>query len=243
MVLQMVISESGYKQMLEASADAFDQERLENLKELIGDIKEFSAAAPEATLEDYLQMVALYTDIQNDNGGQYVQLMTVHAAKGLEFDNVFVIGLSDGIFPSDKAMNEGIKGLEEERRLAYVAFTRARQRLYLTESRGYNYATNCSKVPSRFLSEIDSAYLDNRGVNTAGSASKTIDRSLAQAAGFVPVKNNTDYKPGDQVHHDDFGDGVLISIDGSFGTIAFAYPYRTKTIALGFPKLHKKEID
>ncbi len=244
-ILQMVMSESGYKAMLQASSDPFDAERLENIKELIGDIKEFSQTSPQAKLEDYLAMVALYTDLQNDDASQHVQMMTVHAAKGLEFKNVFVIGLSDGIFPSERTMSEGIKGLEEERRLVYVAFTRARQRLFLTESRGYSYANSCSKTPSRFINEIDEEYVENIGamaaVRPSGGYNPNEHMADLTQAGFEPRKNSTVYKPGDQVTHDEFGDGVVISVNGNFGTIAFAYPTRTKTISLSFPKLHKKE--
>jgi len=240
-VLQTVLKESGYKAMLESSTDAFDQERLENLKELVDDIHGFGQANPEAGLTEYLQMVALYTDLQNEDDGQHVQLMTVHSAKGLEFDDVFVVGLSDGVFPSDKSMNDGLKGLEEERRLAYVAFTRAKQRLYLTESRGYSFATNSSKMPSRFLSEIDADFIDNIGVAVRPDHEGLADGTELMHTGFIPKAPNAKYKPGDQVTHDDFGDGVVISVNGNFGTIAFAYPVRTKTISLNFPKLHKKE--
>ena len=114
--------------------------KLENLKELIDDVKEFSENYPESSLDEYLQLVALYGDRDETLSSEYVQLMTVHAAKGLEFDTVFISDLNEGIFPNERAMNDsGSRGVEEERRLAYVAFTRARNKLFLCEAGGYSY--------------------------------------------------------------------------------------------------------
>ena len=125
-IFQMLFDESGYRISLELSKDPFDAERLENVKELMNDIVAFKNKNPEATLDDYLNNVSLYSDIQADKSGRFVSLMTIHGAKGLEFDNVFIIGMSEYVFPSAKTLDEGISGLEEERRLAYVAFTRAK---------------------------------------------------------------------------------------------------------------------
>jgi len=239
-ILQMILEESGYKAMLENSDDLKDVDRLENLKELINDMYDYTQINPESGLDEYLQMVALYTDIQSDKEGKFVSLMTVHAAKGLEFKNVFVVGLSDGIFPSSKSLEDGIKGLEEERRLAYVAFTRAKENLYLTESGGYSYATSTAKESSRFLDEVDETFVQPKG------------KLLEKEPSYNPSMFNTEYvaptrrpksklKPGDRVIHDDFGEGVVISVNGNFGDIAFEYPYLVRTLSLNFPKLHKKE--
>lgn len=241
-ILQMILEESGYKTMLETSEDFKDIDRIENLKELINDIADFTEVHPEATLDEYLQMVSLYTDIQSEKDGKFVSLMTVHAAKGLEFKNVFVVGLSDGVFPSERSLEEGLKGLEEERRLAYVAFTRARENLYLTESGGYNYATSTSKESSRFLDEVDETFVKGAG------------QAAAKEPEYHPTMFNTEYvsssrrpkskiKAGDIVVHDDFGEGVVLSVNGNFGDIAFEYPFLTRTMSLNFPKLHKKEKD
>ena len=167
--------------------------------------------------------------------------MTVHSAKGLEFKNVFVVGLCDGVFPSEKSMAEGIKGLEEERRLAYVAFTRAKENLFLTESMGYNYATNSSKVPSRFLEEIDDVFIEKAGIKPLTEKITTFDDDEEFTIKIAKKRPKVSIKPGDVVIHDDFGEGVVISVNGNFGDIAFPYPYKTKTMSLNFPKLHKKE--
>ncbi|MBQ1878138.1 MAG: UvrD-helicase domain-containing protein [Erysipelotrichaceae bacterium] len=239
--LHMILEESGYRQMLEDSDDPKDAERIENLKELISDIHSYQQNTPDATLEDYIQMVALYTDIQMDHSGQFVSLMTVHSAKGLEFRTVFVVGLNDGIFPSEKSMAEGMKGLEEERRLAYVAFTRAKENLFLSENMGYNFNTSTGKVPSRFLSEVDESFIQQ-----AGFRPPVVERKLSSSEELIfsqlsGHRKKPSYRPGDLVVHDDFGEGVIISINGNFGDIAFAYPFKTKTLSLSFPKLHKKE--
>lgn len=240
-ILQMILEESGYKVMLETSDDSKDVDRLENLKELINDMYDYGANNPDSSLDDYLQQVALYTDIQADRSGHFVSLMTVHSAKGLEFKNVFVVGLCDGVFPSEKSMAEGIKGLEEERRLAYVAFTRAKENLFLTESMGYNYATNSSKVPSRFLEEIDDVFIEKAGIKPLTEKITTFDDDEEFTIKIAKKRPKVSIKPGDVVIHDDFGEGVVISVNGNFGDIAFPYPYKTKTMSLNFPKLHKKE--
>ncbi|MBQ1811024.1 MAG: UvrD-helicase domain-containing protein, partial [Erysipelotrichaceae bacterium] len=131
LLLQEVLDDSGYRTMLEKDGET---ERLENIKSLLDDIKQYSQDYPDSSLDEYLQMIALYTDRASEETGDAVNLCTIHSAKGLEFDVVFVIGLSEGIFPSERTMAEGQKGLEEERRLAYVAYTRAKKLLYLTES-------------------------------------------------------------------------------------------------------------
>ncbi len=238
-ILQMVIEESGYKTMLETSEDSKDIERLENIKELINDMHDFNEYNPDGKLDDYLQMVSLYSDIQANKDGKFVSLMTVHSAKGLEFKNVFVIGLNDGIFPSEKSMAEGIKGLEEERRLAYVAFTRAMENLFITESMGYSYTTSSAKTPSRFIDEIDDEFIEQAGFKPPVMTVEVETSVHEDRMAFRRKKINI--KPGDIVVHDDFGEGTVLTVNGNFGDIAFKWPYMTKTMSLNFPKLHKKE--
>ena len=236
-IFQMVFEESGYRDMLELSDDPKDEERLDNVKELMNDVVNFANSNPETKLEDYLSQVALYTDMQTSNNTDYVSLMTIHAAKGLEFDNVFVIGMSENIFPSARTLEEGVRGLEEERRLAYVAFTRAREHLYLSDNNGYSYSSAMTKQTSRFIKEIDEEYIQKIGMNLV--AERTYK---PEATGFT-VSKTSKYKVGDIMIHDAFGEGVLIKLsdDGLYGDIAFPYPHQVKRVALSFPKLHKKE--
>lgn len=240
-ILQMIIDDTGYRAMLETSEDPKDLERLENLKELINDIREFGEDNPNASLDDYLQMIALYTDVQSDVNGKFVSLMTIHAAKGLEFDTVFLVGFSDGIFPSEKSLMDGLKGLEEERRLAYVACTRAKKHLLITDNLGYSFTISSAKRTSRFMKEIDEEYVIPYGVS---SASKPVTvRVDDYDSAPVISSSKKKYKVGDVLVHDDFGEGVLVSIEdgGKFGKIAFGFPYMTKTMSLNFAKIHKKE--
>ena len=236
-LFDMVFQQSGYREMLTNSKDPEDANRLENIKELMNDIEDFSKSNVDATLDDYLANVALYTDIQNSSDENVVRLMTVHAAKGLEFDIVFVCALSDGIFPSQRSIEEsGNKGLEEERRLAYVAFTRARKVLILTDNRGFSYSEGASKRPSRFIEEIDSQYLKdyNKVVND-----NYYNSSSSTVISHNKTATSSKYKNGDKVYHDVFGEGIVLKSEGGNVQIAFSFPYGVKTISASFPKLHK----
>ena len=143
-VLTDVFEQSGYRSMLEKENET---ERIENVKSLIDDIKDYQETYPGSTLADYLSMISLYTDKANTDGSTSVSLMTIHASKGLEFKVVFVVGLSEGIFPSERTMLEQ-KGVEEERRLAYVAYTRAKEKLTLTDTSSFSYVVNSAKTRS-----------------------------------------------------------------------------------------------
>lgn len=241
-IFEMVYSESGLRVSLETSNDPQDGDRQENIKELMNDINDYQKDNPLASLEDYLANVALYSDIQSSNDGDHVSLMTVHAAKGLEFKNVFVAGMSEGVFPSQKAVEEGgIKAVEEERRLAYVAYTRARENLFITDNKGFSYSLGNEKQTSRFVKEIDEKYIEEYGI----APKKAITDSYVapiMLSNVFKSKNNGKYKVGDLLYHEVFGKGVLLSIDDKgYGEIAFNYPYMKKKVSLSFPKLHKWE--
>ncbi|MGI6608069.1 MAG: ATP-dependent helicase [Erysipelotrichaceae bacterium] len=242
-IFQMLFDESDYRVTLESSKDPFDAERLENVKELMNDIVSYKNDNPQAALDDYLNSVTLYSDIQSDKSGRFVSLMTIHAAKGLEFDNVFIIGMSEYVFPSVKTLDEGIMGLEEERRLAYVAYTRAKKRLFLTDNRGYSFTTSMSKETSRFIKEIDEQYIQRTGYSDYMPAIKT-EKIKNHDVFFTITKNSrikARYKPEDIVVHDYFGEGEVISVENNrYVKIAFEYPHMVKTIAVTTPKLRKK---
>lgn len=168
LLMETILEKSGYLQMLEEEKEI---ERLENIKELLHDMEGFVQNNPEGDLDEYLQMITLYTDKEENEEGDaaFVQLMTIHAAKGLEFDNVFVYSLSDGIFPNERSVNEGgSEAMEEERRLAYVAFTRAKQRLFLSDAQGYSYMLDRMKSTSRFVQEIPEEYIEEAGARRYG---------------------------------------------------------------------------
>lgn len=141
------------------------------------------------------------------NKKDFVSLMTIHTSKGLEFDNVFIFGLIDGIFPSSRAIMEKVDGLEEERRIFYVALTRARKRLFLTDSGGYNYTG--VKYPSRFLNEIK---------ETARKTSFKIQNDSATS--FSPTK----IRNGNIIEHQIFGEGIVISEQNGLIDVVFHDP-------------------
>ncbi len=238
---EMLFSESGLRNQLENSNDPSDEDRQENVKELLNDITQYEQELPEATLDDYLANVALYSDIQNNTDEDHITLMTVHSAKGLEFKNVFVIGMSEGIFPAMKSLEDGINGLEEERRLAYVAYTRAKENLFITDNRAYSYSVASEKQTSRFVKEIDSEYIDEYGSSSQRKATNVDYVSPINLSNEAISSKKSKYKVGDMVYHDILGKGVITKIDGSYGEIAFSYPAGVKKISLTFPKLHKWE--
>lgn len=244
-LLEMVLEDSGYRKMLEEDKET---ERLENLKELINDIQSFSVNYPESTLDEYLQLVSLYGDRSEEESGQAVSLMTIHAAKGLEFDVVFVAEMSDGIFPSDRSMQEGIKGIEEERRLAYVAMTRAKEKLYLTEAGGFSYILQKVRTRSRFIDEIDENMIEHLGVrvDSFGAAKEvpmkeSIEKEYLPFESHLEKRDKAGYKKGDHVIHGIFGEGIIVRINGKVLEVAFGYPHGVKKIMANHPSIRKKE--
>ena len=240
LLLQEVLDDSGYRTMLEKDGET---ERLENIKSLLDDIKQYSQDYPDSTLDEYLQMIALYTDRASEETGDAVNLCTIHSAKGLEFDVVFVIGLSEGIFPSERTMAEGQKGLEEERRLAYVAYTRAKKLLYLTESNSFSYVIQSAKLPSRFIKEIDQDFIDNVDERKDSFRSSVFDEDIVIHDQKKEKPKDSIYRNGDSVIHKIYGEGVVIGNDGGVLQIAFAHPYGIKKILAGHPSIRKKGKD
>jgi DNA helicase-2/ATP-dependent DNA helicase PcrA len=158
---QKILEESGYMAMWRDDKTPESQTRLENLREFIQALKSFQ------DLETFLEHVSLVTDAQNNNDDDRVTLMTLHAAKGLEFDHVFLAGWEEGMFPSTKSMEEkGQEGLEEERRLAYVGITRAKKKAFITYALRRNIFGGWStQMPSRFIREIDNNYVNKYKAN------------------------------------------------------------------------------
>ena len=237
LLLQEVLDDSGYREMLEKDGET---ERLENVKSLLDDIKQYSIDYPDSSLDEYLQMIALYTDRASDDLGDAVNLCTIHSAKGLEFDAVFVIGLSEGIFPSEKTLSEGQKGLEEERRLAYVAYTRAKKLLYLTESNSFSFVIQSAKLPSRFINEIDSDYIDHVDEKPSSFKSGIFDEDIVRDRKKEKPKDDL-YRNGDTVIHKIYGEGIVIANESGVLQIAFSHPHGVKKILASHPSIRKKK--
>ncbi|WP_060881540.1 DNA helicase PcrA [Streptomyces scabiei] len=248
-ILEAVLERTGYLAELQASTDPQDETRIENLQELAAVALEFeqesgaaeaegeAAAANPAGLPAFLERVALVADSdqipdEEEDGSGVITLMTLHTAKGLEFPVVFLTGMEDGVFPHMRALGQ-TKELEEERRLAYVGITRARERLYLTRSSLRSaWGQPSYNPPSRFLEEIPATHLEwkRTGASTpvssgpasgvASSLSSSRSRSSASgASGFATRRGNE--KPvvslavGDRVTRDQFGLGTVVGVGGS----------------------------
>ena len=210
--------------------DADEEERALNIDEFEQSVIDFEKAQPNATLGDYLQSVTLASDIDEDSEADYVSVATIHAVKGLEFKNVFVIGLEDGIFPTSRATYNA-ETMQEERRLMYVAVTRAEQRLYLTRARTrFLWGQRKDTMESRYFSEIkrmqtpprpaaterqlaDDSFLDRlNNREPRPSATPNPGKTKAQVGNF---------KPGMKVEHAMFGKGIILRISGDVVDVAF----------------------
>ena len=235
-------------QMLEASGlkrvirEDQDEDRLENLDELLRSVRfyEQAHAEEEPTLADWLQDIALYTNADYRKETRVIKLMTIHQAKGLEFPYVFITGLSEGTFPNMRTIREYKKnGEEEERRLMYVAITRAEKALFLTESEGYNVATKMSKYPSRFLAEIKKNMVVVEGtipeelwrgtrnlvhvLDEENFVPEVLGAAVAArtgADGFAGdrAEYNSPFQVGQTVSHAIFGIGTILSASSDFST-------------------------
>ena len=219
-VLSALLDASGYEEMLRTEGS---QERLDNLAELKQAIYEYeTSCGEEAMLEHYLARAALLTNSDTSEQGDKIKLMTVHAAKGLEFPYVFLCGLNEGIFPSRKTRTQ--QAMEEERRLAFVAMTRARKRLYLSAASGLNFDASV-RYPSRFLLEVDPKLLEYAKPITETARQEAqnyimgMDRRMAQ--GNAPKK--AAFAKGDRVLHRILGEGEILGISTDKGAYVIKF--------------------
>ena len=212
--VDLVLDKTGIRESLRSEKTLEADIRLENLEEFKSITRTVEEVDGIASLGDFLDEISLVTDAseKQEDGQDKVTLMTMHAVKGLEFDYVFVIGVEEGLFPHLNSMNSEDE-LEEERRLCYVAITRAKKKLYIINARSrLLYGKVSSNVPSRFISEIGDDLLDQEKKEPLFS--KKINRE------DMIVDN--DIKAGDLIEHDKYGKGVVMDIDGSIATIAFS---------------------
>ena len=220
-ILEAVLEESGYLRELQASADPQDETRVENLHEFVAVAREYSTANPDGGLTGFLEQVSLVADSDQipdedpDHGG-VVTLMTLHTAKGLEFPVVFLTGMEDGVFPHMRALAND-KELEEERRLAYVGVTRARERLYLSRALVRSAWGAPSYNPaSRFLDEVPPELLDWQRVESTRSAPPAIAVAAARPTAKSPGNRAVvSLQMGDKVTHDTFGLGTVVATAGA----------------------------
>lgn len=215
-VLNAVLSESGYEEMLRLSGE---QERLDNLAELKQSVFEFeTTSGEENTLEEYLQRIALFTNADKEERQDSVKMMTIHTAKGLEFPFVFVCGLNEGIFPTKHV--DTPEKLEEERRLAYVAYTRAEMALYLSDAEGTNF-DGSYRYPSRFIFNTDKQYVNY--------IVELEERLTAQSTDYIRMnegrisQEKQGFQIGDAVVHKVFGRGKIVAVKSELSSYVIKF--------------------
>ncbi len=212
--LAAVLDRSGYEKMLRTEGS---QNRLDDLAELKQSIYDLEVnCGEELSAADYLRTVALYTSSDEERKSGKIKLMTVHAAKGLEFPVVFLCGLNEGIFPSRKI--DTMAGMEEERRLAYVAMTRAEKKLYLSGAAGRGFDGSV-RFPSRFVTDIDSQYIDLTG--ELSDIVIEMAKDNAAKTDLLLTDNPDRLKEGKRVRHPVFGEGTVLGMDKEAYLISF----------------------
>ena len=240
-----LIERTGYVRALETKKTDENLTRIENVQELKTNIVSFMREMPDGTLFDFLNEIALYADIdQYDNNADSVVMMTMHSAKGLEFPTVFIVGAEEGIFPSLRSIGE-LEEMEEERRLCYVAMTRAKLKLYFTSAQQRMlFGKTTAGKPSRFVDEVNDDYIDKpdaasheyayspdpgeledrragarRVQNRAGAAGggKQFAGTKQPFAPVRPAASLPDFKKGDAVVHKAFGQGMVTGVQPTGG--------------------------
>lgn len=207
-LLAAILNESGYEKMLRTEGS---QERLDNLAELKQSVYEYeTSCGEESTLEHYLSHIALFANSDAADNSDKVKLMTVHSAKGLEFPYVFLCAMNEGVFPSKKT--DTIQKMEEERRLAFVAMTRAQKGLYLSEAEGRNF-DGSPRYPSRFLLDIEPALLDYTQKPQEGLIRETKDYLVINERYLADEENQSSLAVGQRVKHSIFGSGTVVDVD------------------------------
>ena len=228
-LVDLILDKTGMRKELEESNTLESEIRLENLEEF----KSITLSFEERgiyNLEEFLENISLVSDMREykevEDG---VSLMTLHSAKGLEFNSVFLVGLEEGVFPHMRSM-ESESELEEERRLCYVGITRAKKNLYLLNTRHRTlFGKTNSNIPSRFIGEIETDLIE----------SNILENKVIKTNDMYESGRNDDLNIGDRVVHDRYGEGVVVKIDGSLATIAFGYKDGIKQLAKNHKSLKK----
>ncbi|MBE6143431.1 MAG: ATP-dependent DNA helicase [Erysipelotrichaceae bacterium] len=219
-LLEDFVDKIGYFKYLIEEEENYE-DRIDNIKELVSYAEAFLEDDPNAKFEDFVNNAMLQSSQDDVNNGDFVSLMTVHTAKGLEYDYVFVYGMGEGVFPSMRAISESKLGIEEERRLAYVAFTRAKLRLYVSSNQDYSYVLQCPLSPSRFVKEAGiykDTYEDKyrMGHTTSSYYQSQNKKPTIQSVKTILDTSKTngvkDWKVGDRIEHVTFGKGKVVQL-------------------------------
>ena len=234
-LLERTLERSGYLGALEAERTIEAQGRVENLQELVGVAQEYQATAPEPNLSTFLQEISLFSDQDSLREQQsLVTLMTLHNAKGLEFQAVFMIGMEEGVFPHSRSIEEN--SLEEERRLAYVGMTRARERLTLTHASARAlYGNRNYNLPSRFLDELPQDELHRERLRPTSWSGYGSPTARIQPRGETP-----ELSTGDSVRHGTLGEGVVTAIEpGGVVSVRFSGESTDRRLVLDYAPLER----
>ena len=249
-VLDNFLQNINYYDYIKETNKEDSEDRIENIMQLLNQVDIFLESNKNDTFLDFINNAMLQAsqdDMNDKSDGDYVSLMTVHTAKGLEFNYVFVINMAEGTFPSIRSVSESKLGIEEERRLAYVAFTRAKKELYVSSNQDYSFINQCPNSPSRFVKEAG-IYTENIG-RVLGTSKTPTYQAKYKPAGLKETKktvvNNetngiTSWAVGDKIEHVTFGKGVVIEIINKLIRIKFDRDeVGTKTLISTHPSIKK----
>ena len=243
-ILEAILDRTGYLAQLEESTDPKDQARAENIGELLSVAKDFQDTNPTGTVEDFLEQVALVNDVDSfEQEESKVTLMTLHAAKGLEFPIVFLGGLEEGLFPHSRTLMNP-EEIEEERRLAYVGITRAEKELYISNATTRTvFGRTSSYLPSRFIDEIPAELVDSLRAKrrTPDDIKPTVPRHMSVASRPVtkPIIRNeviADWKVGDTAIHSKWGNGKVVNVSGEGAGMKLTIEFPTQGVRVVMAK-------
>lgn len=241
-LIKIVLDETEYIKWLDDGSSE-NEARVENIKELLTVAEKYSDFDPQTSLSEFLNEVSLIEEqqlkAQKDRGGETVTMMSMHAAKGLEFEHVFIVGMEEGLFPHSRSYTDP-KEMEEERRLAYVGITRAEKQLYLThaETRRY-FGARQNNLISRFIEDIPEKLVERRmwSGETKSSDNRDINQQNSSYNSYPASKQS--FKKGDHVQHEQFGNGLVLGVKDDIITIDFGPMEGTKSLSTEFARLNK----
>lgn len=250
-LIDKILNETGYEEALKKDEDSYE-DRIGNIREFKSVLKEATESYDEANnneevLEALLSDLALRSENDNTVDENAVRLTSYHQAKGLEFKNVFMVAMEEGIFPSNNCVSKDDE--EEERRICYVGITRAKDRLYLSSaSSRFMFGGQSSMLPSRFLREMNKDYYDDYNkllLNKKRAADVTLKSKLSTSTKIETKKevssntSNSNFIVGDKINHKAFGDGLVVGVSGNMITVAFKAPHGIKNLMASHPSIRK----
>lgn len=244
-LVDIILNETNYEESLKKDEDTY-KERLDNIKELksvLREADEYYVGDNIDKLSSLLSDLSLRTDNDNDdfNDVDCIRLSTYHQVKGLEFKNVFMVAMEEGIFPSANCLKP--EEIEEERRICYVGITRAKEKLYLTNSENrFLFGHQQSLLESRFIKELNKSLFKNISKGYTMFDSNDVKKSkltILDKPSENPIKIDVEYKLGDKVNHKHFGDGIVVGVEGSIIQVAFKVPHGIKKLNSNHPTIRK----